>query len=313
MSIASEITDLQTNLQAAKTAVTTKGGTVSDTGLAGLASEIASIPSGGGPLASYGTITYLDSNDEEQTINITTEDDFLELCKPGASSIELYFGNITITKADVRVVNVADGVTTIGDSFCTAYPNLVSLSIPASVTFIGASFCSGTPISALSTLDLSGVKYVGNYFCYNNSGTKALNVPINLPSVDYVGDYFLQGCSDFNNTVSLNDGCRYIGTLFMSGCSSFTQSFTVPASLESFQTYQNPGNSFMYNCSNFTGPLVCNCPCYFQNDSNTLACSSSSAAMYTTGITLAGPYAQNWKNTIPNNTSRPYRKLIVGS
>lgn len=48
MTIASELQDLQTNLQAAKTAVTTKGGTVGDTGLAGLAAEIASIPSGGG-------------------------------------------------------------------------------------------------------------------------------------------------------------------------------------------------------------------------------------------------------------------------
>ena len=48
MSIASELTALDTNLQAAKTAVTTKGGTVGNTGLAGLASEIATIPSGGG-------------------------------------------------------------------------------------------------------------------------------------------------------------------------------------------------------------------------------------------------------------------------
>lgn len=48
MSIASEITALNTNLQNAKSAVTTKGGTVGDTGLAGLASEIATIPSGGG-------------------------------------------------------------------------------------------------------------------------------------------------------------------------------------------------------------------------------------------------------------------------
>ena len=48
MTIASEIQDLQTNLQAAKSAVTTKGGTVTDSGLAGLATEIASIPSGGG-------------------------------------------------------------------------------------------------------------------------------------------------------------------------------------------------------------------------------------------------------------------------
>jgi len=48
MSIASEVTALGTNLQAAKNAVTSKGGTVGNTGLAGLANEINSIPSGGG-------------------------------------------------------------------------------------------------------------------------------------------------------------------------------------------------------------------------------------------------------------------------
>lgn len=48
MSISSEITALNTNLQNAKSAVTAKGGTIGDTGLAGLASEIATIPSGGG-------------------------------------------------------------------------------------------------------------------------------------------------------------------------------------------------------------------------------------------------------------------------
>lgn len=53
MTIASEIQDLQTNLQSAKDAVTTKGGTVGDTGLAGLASEIATIPSGGGGGGGY--------------------------------------------------------------------------------------------------------------------------------------------------------------------------------------------------------------------------------------------------------------------
>lgn len=48
MSIASEIADLNTNLQAAKNAVTAKGGTVGDTGLAGLAAEIGTIPNEGG-------------------------------------------------------------------------------------------------------------------------------------------------------------------------------------------------------------------------------------------------------------------------
>lgn len=60
MSIASEIEDLNTNLTAAKAAVTAKGGTVGDTGLAGLATEIASIPAGGNvPIGDYGKITIL--------------------------------------------------------------------------------------------------------------------------------------------------------------------------------------------------------------------------------------------------------------
>ena len=46
MSIAGEIENLNTNLQAAKSAVTAKGGTVGDTGLAGLAEEIAGIACG---------------------------------------------------------------------------------------------------------------------------------------------------------------------------------------------------------------------------------------------------------------------------
>ena len=75
MTIASEITDLQNNLAAAKAAVTAKGGTVGDTGLAGLASEIASIPSGGS-LTDYGSIKYLDGNNVEQTLTLATATDF---------------------------------------------------------------------------------------------------------------------------------------------------------------------------------------------------------------------------------------------
>lgn len=60
MTIASEIQDLQTNLAAAKNAVVAKGGTTGNTGLAGLANEIAGIPSGGGggPIPVYGKIEY---------------------------------------------------------------------------------------------------------------------------------------------------------------------------------------------------------------------------------------------------------------
>ena len=59
MSIASEITALNNNLEAAKAAVEAAGGTVGDTGLAGLATEIGTIPSGGGStLPPYGKVVY---------------------------------------------------------------------------------------------------------------------------------------------------------------------------------------------------------------------------------------------------------------
>ena len=88
MTIASEITDLTTNLAAAKTAVTNKGGTVGDTGLAGLASEIATIPSGGEYIAPYGNLYYqeyytewyanvIDCEDGEITVTLD-QDTFLE-------------------------------------------------------------------------------------------------------------------------------------------------------------------------------------------------------------------------------------------
>lgn len=51
MTIASELEDLQTNLTNAKDAVVAKGGTVGDTGLAGLADEIGTIEGGGGSIS----------------------------------------------------------------------------------------------------------------------------------------------------------------------------------------------------------------------------------------------------------------------
>ena len=76
MSIASEIADLQTNLANAKTAVTTQGGTVGDTGLAGLASEIATIPAGGADPEFFGCTEGVE------------EMDYLELIMPEILTIK---------------------------------------------------------------------------------------------------------------------------------------------------------------------------------------------------------------------------------
>lgn len=60
MSIASEITALNNNLEAAKAAIEAAGGTVGDTGLAGLSTEIASIPAGEPdvPVGDYGKVEF---------------------------------------------------------------------------------------------------------------------------------------------------------------------------------------------------------------------------------------------------------------
>lgn len=85
MSIATEITALNTNLTAAKNAVTAKGGTVGNTGLAGLATEIASIPSGGGGPSEWGRLWFYPftkgwvvNNNDNCEAEITNEEDFTQ-------------------------------------------------------------------------------------------------------------------------------------------------------------------------------------------------------------------------------------------
>lgn len=81
MSIASEITALNTNLTAAKDAVVTKGGTTGDTGLAGLAAEIESIPSGGGSteVTGYGKLLYYwDVTEDFQMFGMGCEVDIVD-------------------------------------------------------------------------------------------------------------------------------------------------------------------------------------------------------------------------------------------
>lgn len=308
MSIASEIQDLNTNLTAAKNAVTAKGGTVGDTGLAGLATEIASIPSGGG-ITSYGTIKYTE-NGVDKTVEMVTEEDYLELTFGGVNTM-IEINNISINKDWIKEVTVGDGVEYLPDKFCSGCNYMTTVNFPSSVHYIGGNVFSSC-LLLNSQLDMSNVRFIGTNFLYNCT---AFNQPISLPKIDEIGDYFMFGCASFNSTITLNDGLLMIGSRFMYGCSSFTQPFTVPSGLidDSSIVSYNPGTYFMYNCNNFTGPLVCNTSTKIPTDNYTLGTTSSSAAIYTTGVTLTGPYAAQWKAALPDRTSSPYRKLIIGS
>ena len=310
MSIASEIQDLQTNLQAAKTAVTVKGGTVADSGLAGLASEIASIPTGGS-ISSYGTVTYTDTNNVERTVEMVTEKDFLELAV-GGSATDIVINGVTINKSNIKSVTVGDGVQYLPDNFMLGCSSVLAVNLPSSIHFVGSSVFAGCSVLN-SALSLNNVAYIGASFMSNCA---AFNQPISLPKVDNIGSYFMQNCTLFNSAITLNDNTEVIGDRFMIGCSSFAQPFSIPSGLISTNAVtNNPGQRFMQNCNNFTGPLVCNfsVSSKFPTDNYVLSTTNSSSPVYATGVTLTGPYAEAWKTALPDRTSSPYRKLIVGS
>ena len=266
------------------------------------------VQSGGGSLANYGTVTYLD-NGVEKTVTLAHEDDFYELSVGGNGST-IHINGITLNKNDVKGVTVADGVQYLPDNFCLGCSFLNTVTLPSTIHYIGAGVFSGANLT--SSLNLVSAKSIGPNFLQHNSN---FNHPLNMPNIEYIGSGFLFGCSNFNSSITLNDSLRAIDGNFLYGCTNFAQSLTIPAGLENLGSAPNPGTGFMRNCNAFTGPLVCNGPvsATIPVDNNTLSTTSSSAAIYTTGVTLTGPYAQAWKDALPDRASSPYRKLIVGS
>lgn len=309
MTIASEIQALNTNLTAAKNAVTAKGGTVGDTGLAGLATEIASIPSGGG-ISSYGTIKYTE-NGVDKTVEMATEEDFIELSF-GASGSDLTINNTTVNKDWIKEVTVGDGVQYLPDTFMIGCTNVATVNLPSTIHYIGDGVFQNCAYLN-SPITLTNVVYIGSNFMVSCSH---FNQPISMPKIERIENNFMQTCSAFNSSIAINDGCRLIGSAFLEGCSSFAQPLSVPSGLETAPWINsNPGQQFLSNCQKFTGPLVCNGPVDSKTPTNTnvLSTNNVNADMYTTGVTLTGPYAAQWKAALPDRTSSPYRKLIVAS
>lgn len=324
MSIASEIQDLNTNLIAAKNAVTTKGGTVGDTGLAGLASEIMTIPSGGVTPENYGIVTYED-NGVEKTVTMVDEADFYMLSAPSSSAV-LTINNINITKSDIVEVEITDGVTFLPDYFLYGATSLRKVDLPSSLVWVGSNVFAASTKITMGTINLTNVEDIGSGFCSGSSvnapiildnvksigdsflSSPKFNQPLSLPKIRTIGNLFLNNAVNFNSLLSLNSGLEVIGTRFMYGCSQFTQSFSIPSGL-----IYGPGERFMHNCSGFIGPLVCNNGANIPTDVYVLGTTSSSAIMYTTGVTLTGPYAAQWKAALPDRTASPYRKLIISS
>lgn len=277
MTIASEITALQNNLMAAKNAVTAKGGTVGDTGLAGLADEIDSIPSGGGG-EDWGNITFSD-NGTPTTVTMADQTDYMKLCQTGVTAITV------------------GGKTFAGDS-------ITSIALGPSASFAPHGFLrSHTGLTTITGTD--NIKMAGNDCFY---GCTSLNCQLDFSNLVNIGNNFLNGCTSLNSEIKFSR-LTYIGQYFMSGCTSFAKKLVIPSGL----TYVDLG--FMFNCDSLT-QLEVNSPTTgskIKTSSNTLSTQTSTAPMYVTGITLTGAAANTYKNRFANSTSSPYRKLILGT
>lgn len=272
MSIASEITDLQTNLAAAKTAVENKGGTIGDTGLAGLASEIATIPSG--TTGSWGTITYLDSNDQERTVTIQNEDEYFLLS---------HFGTWEVTIG--------------GETFDTS--RITSVALGSYASYADSYFL----YHATSLTTITGVENLIGVNINFLSGCTSLNCPLNFEKLYFTSTNFMNGCSAFNSQILMPE-LHTVGQNFLGDCTSFAQPFTFVDKIGS------GGKNIMYNCSNLTS-LTVNCdPSVLNDNVYSFSTTNVSAPAYTTGVTISGTYATDFKTRFPNRDTSPYRKLI---
>lgn len=265
------------------------------------------VQTGGGTLPNYGSITYLDANDVEQTLTLATEADYMELTLGGSGS-DITINGVTVNKNKITGATIADGVNYIPGGFCQGCNYLTTATIPSSVHYIGYQAFAYCDITN-GSFSLDNVIRVEDSFLTGNSH---FNSPISLTRVREIGSSFLYSCTSFNSSITINDNCEYIGGAFLRNCISFAQSLSLPSGIN--PALSSPGDRFMQECRSFTGPLVCNCPAaQMTSSSNVLSTTDSTALLYTTGVTLTGPYAQAWKDRFPDRDSSPYRKLIVGS
>lgn len=229
-------------------------------------------------------------------------------------------------------LTIPSGVTTIGESFmrnCRSFnqpiavPNSVtsigryfmagciqfdkSLTLSSGMTAIAADFMNGCTNFSQPVVVPNGITSIGDSFLYSCT---RFNQPLTLPSsLQTIGRYFLQLCSSFNQPLTIPSGTTTIGMNFMNSWTQFNQPLTIPSSITSMNA-----NNFVYNCNAMTSTITVEAPITVigsGSPNSALSTTVSTAPCYTTGITLAGTYANDWKTRFADRTTSPYRKLIL--
>ena len=333
MSIATEITALNTNLTAAKDAVTAKGGTVGDTGLAGLASEIATIPSGGGSTPSeWGRVWFkafdadwaisneynceISIDDKSALINflyggntifLNYQYDIQFETQDGGETWTLVNGGEYGTQVMLQDIGLSGSIIDPGDyaSFYieyayTSYPSEVSMLELTENMFSTMGPENFTTSSAGTEIHFGGIVIPSTFITKFEVGTEVTALP---------NSFLIEAFNLTELDLSHAESLTTIGEAFMSQCSTFNQNITIPSTVTSI------GPLFMWGCNQMVSTVnVGSIPATaIASNNNTFSVGNTIFPAYSTGITIAGATASDWIAKFPNRTSSPYRKLILGN
>lgn len=161
--------------------------------------------------------------------------------------------------------------------------------------------CSSIDTVDLSESEITSIPINFLSYCSNFNGT--LKLP---PTAQTIGSLFLYEAKHFNQPLTIPTGVTSINYNFLYNASDFNQPITLPPSLVSL------GYPFLYGCNMMTSTVnVGSLSADIATDSErTFATNSSSAAMYRTGVTIAGANRAAWLAKFPNSNSVPFRKLV---
>lgn len=243
MATADLITELNTDVNEAYTAIGNKGGTVPpNKNTNNLASAIESIEGGseqqdydipyfdGGQ---YGAIAYLDENNEIKYYTASSSNS-INMVSPGQAGYNAY--TVVATGTDKPVSNTQVLAYSFGSEVYTSY---------SEIGYFGYGM---TNLRYLYNLESRSWEQIPSFFlnnCFN------FNMALILPStVTAIENNFLGGCLRFNSSIALPNGLISVGRNFLANCTSFSHSLTFPTSCLSVGEY------FLSGCSAFNQPLT---------------------------------------------------------
>ena len=195
-----------------------------------------------------------------------------------------------------------DGLSTLGTNFMyQCYSFNKPLTFPAALTSIPASFMNNTTAFNQKFNFQGNIGSIGANFLNSSAYNQDIDF---LDNVTTIGNFFLTGCFSFNSDISLGTRLVSIGTNFLQNCYSFAKKLTIPSSVLSI------GTIFLSNCYQFYN-LETNTNVYPTDNASLSVASQQSVRAYQGGIKLSGTGATIWKNNLPDQSTSPYRKLIV--